>query len=315
MPRRLAAMVSAMGLAACSTAPETCDRECLIALTDDYVAALVTHDASDLPLADNLIFVENLQRSDLTQGLWRNAQGGPTDFAIHVPDAARQTVGWLGMLEANGEPTMVAIRLRLEGGEIVEAEHLIAAIGEENLSRVQTVRPGLLAEIPEGSRLPDGRLIDIGASYYDALDENDGSLAPFAEDCQRHENGFVAAGPEAPPSFEDYSDTPIAADCKGQLDSQVMTYIERIENRRVFAADPVTGLVMGFSQFRHPMDFGSYDITAMDGSTVTFTEENFPFEPFDLPAAHIFKVGPEGQIHEIEAMGFLAPLDAPTGWE
>jgi hypothetical protein len=34
-----------------------------------------------------------------------------------------------------------------------------------------------------------------------------------------------------------------------------------------------------------------------------------------LPAAHIFKVGADGQIHEIEAMGFTAPLNSPTGWE
>ena len=34
-----------------------------------------------------------------------------------------------------------------------------------------------------------------GASYYDALDDNDGSLMPFAEDCARHENGMVTAAP------------------------------------------------------------------------------------------------------------------------
>jgi hypothetical protein len=38
-------------------------------------------------------------------------------------------------------------------------------------------------------------------------------------------------------------------------------------------------------------------------------------KPFDLPAAHVFKVGADGKVHEIEAMGFLAPLDAPSGWE
>jgi len=38
------------------------------------------------------------------------------------------------------------------------------------------------------------------------------------------------------------------------------------------------------------------------------------FKPFDLPAMHIFKVW-GGQIHEIEAMGFMAPYNSPTGWE
>ena len=38
------------------------------------------------------------------------------------------------------------------------------------------------------------------------------------------------------------------------------------------------------------------------------------FKPFDLPAAHIFKVW-GGKIHEIEAMGFTMPYNSKTGWE
>ena len=38
------------------------------------------------------------------------------------------------------------------------------------------------------------------------------------------------------------------------------------------------------------------------------------FKAFDLPAMHIFKVE-GGKIHEIEAMGFAAPYNSPTGWE
>jgi hypothetical protein len=38
------------------------------------------------------------------------------------------------------------------------------------------------------------------------------------------------------------------------------------------------------------------------------------FAPFDLPAAHIFKIK-DGKIHEIEAMGFTAPYESPTGWQ
>jgi hypothetical protein len=37
-------------------------------------------------------------------------------------------------------------------------------------------------------------------------------------------------------------------------------------------------------------------------------------DPFDLPAAHIYKVA-GGKIHEIEAMGFRAPYNSKTGWE
>jgi len=52
-----------------------------------------------------------------------------------------------------------------------------------------------------------------------------------------------------------------------------------------------------------------------DVSTSHRNKENMPFNPFDLPAAHIFKIGADGRVHEIEAMGFTAPYDSPTGWE
>jgi hypothetical protein len=35
--------------------------------------------------------------------------------------------------------------------------------------------------------------------------------------------------------------------------------------------------------------------------------------PFDLEAAHIFKIQ-NGKIHEIEAMGFSLPLNSKNGW-
>ena len=50
-------------------------------------------------------------------------------------------------------------------------------------------------------------------------------------------------------------------------------------------------------------------------SEIERNEKNMPFAPFDLPAAHIFKIGADGKVHEIEAVGFVAPPNSPTGWE
>ena len=162
-------------------------------------------------------------------------------------------------------------------------------------------------------------LASLGMSYYDALDENIGSLMPFAEDCQRHENGMITAGPGEPgpgPFSDPDSDlAPVARDCAGQLDSLTFTYIDMIDNRRLVAVDPVTGLVMGLSHFRHPMDNLPYEVIHIDGSTSERNADNLPFQPFDLPAAHIFKIGADGLVHEIEAMGFTTDLYSPTGWE
>ena len=310
------AVILALLLSSCSSSPSDCDRDCLIRITDGYVAALAANDPSQVSISSDAMLVEDLERTAFGNGLWRTASGGASAFSIHVPDAHLQTAGWLGVMQRDGEPVLVAIRLKLEDGEIAEAEHLTTSIRPEMLAQFDRPRAGLVGEVPADARLPHDRLIAIGASYYDALDDNDGTLAPFAEDCERHENGMVAASPDggiSPGAKE--GEPPVARDCIGQLSSQSMAYIDRIDNRRVFAADPVTGLVMGFSQFRHSMDFAPYEVTAIDGTRTTYDRDRFRFEPFDLPAAHVFKIGADGKIHEIEAMGFMAAYGSPTGWE
>lgn len=315
---------------------QSCNRTCLIETAQSYVAALAAHDPSTVPLADDIAFVENITPMSPGQGLWESAVSAPDSFAIYVPDEINQSVGFIGMMtymaappapqgasteeraanaassQRTEQPVIVAIRLQLRDGKIGEAEHLSAGIRAPFLDNLRTPRTGLLSEVPAGKRMSHDRLIEIGASYYDALDDNDGTLMPFAPDCMRQENGMITAGVRAGAGPNNAGTGDIARDCAGQLSSKVMTYIDRIENRRVFAADPVTGLVMGLSHFRHPMDGGPYEVINADGTTRMF---EMSFEPFDLPAAHVFKIGADGMVHEIEAMGFMAPYNAPTGWE
>jgi len=355
-PKRLvAAGVAVLSLAACSKPSEPtaearkpaaatlgCNRQCLVQATDAYVAALVAHDVAKAPLSDEIVFVENITKMKPGDGLWKSVVKGPSTFAIHVPDEVNQTAGYLAMMtymapppvpqgatpEQRAEiarqppveqPVIVAIRLQFDPrGKIVQAEHLLSAVREAQMANLQAPRPGIFTEIPTAQRKSHDELIKIGASYYDALDDNNGELAPFAPDCERHENGMITASGKpsnAPPIPGAAATPPVARDCRGQLNSNTFQYIDRIENRRVFAADPQTGLVMGLSHFRHPMNNLPYKVKALDGSEIERNEKNMPFAPFDLPAAHIFKVGPDGQIHEIEAMGFMAPYNSATGWE
>ncbi len=100
--------------------------------------------------------------------------------------------------------------------------------------------------------------------------------------------------------------------CEAQLDSQTFTYITTIDNRRVEIADEKLGLAVGFSHFRHPMGPKDKEYPLLNDPSREKTSMNFA--PFDLPAMHIYKIW-GGQIHEIEAMGFQAPLNSPSGWE
>lgn len=302
--------------ATAESAQAACDRDCLIKTTDQYLNALAVNDPTAANLAENVAFVENTARLKPGEGLWKSETGGKTQFAIYVPDPDLQQAGWMGVVQRDGKPVMLAIRLKVDDGKITEAEHLVTEPAQGRMDNLQAVRPGLLASVPDGQRMTHDDLIRIGATYYDALDDNDGSKTPFAQDCQRHENGMITAGVEAgpPPNWKP-GQPRTATDCKAQLDSQTFVYIDRIENRRMVAADPVTGLVMGFSHFRHPMDNLPYKVTNSDGSVSERNAKNMPYEPFDMPAAHIFKIGADGKMHEIEAVGVMRPYNSKTGWE
>jgi len=175
----------------------------------------------------------------------------------------------------------------------------------------------LLAIVPERERMPRAELAKIAGSYYDALDDSDGKLAPFALDCQREENMMITAGPGLPPAPPESVDThghappPLARDCIGQMSSRRFAYVDTIDHRRVFAVDPVQGLAMGLSHFRQSMKLGPQPLIAADGTQIMWEEKR---DPYDLPAAHIFKIT-GGQIHEVEAIGIFIPYNSPTGWE
>jgi len=301
--------------------PAACDRECLIGFADAWLDALAAHDPDRLALSDDIRFVENVTRARIGEGLWSTAAGPATDFRIYVADTIAATVGVMTVLErrtAHGVvPAQFALRLLIEDRRIVEAEHVVADVGEEaDVSRLRVPRAGLTTVVPEARQMSRSRLIEIANSYYESLDRSDGTLAPFAPDCERQENGMITAGPGLPPeSFASVdvngrSPPPVARDCIGQMSSRRFAYIDSIDNRRIFA-DPQLGLAMGFSHFRQSMSRGPHLMIAADGSEVMWDEQR---EPYDLPAAHIFRLA-DGEIHEVEAIGIFVPYGAATGWE
>jgi hypothetical protein len=318
--------VAVTGLAAASSsafaAESACSRECLIGIANDYLAAIAARDPSKAPLAANVAFVENITRMKPGEGLWAAAAGPATAFRIYVPDPDRGSIGFMTVIDrrtANGVvPAQLAARLKIEDNKITEAEHIVADVtSQEARARLKSTRPNLTAIVPEGERMPHDELAKIAGSYYDSLDMSDGSLAPFADDCQREENGLITAGPGLPPAPFDGVDVngrsppPVARDCAGQMSSRRFAYIDSIDNRRIVAVDPVQGLAMGLSHFRQSMSHGPQLMIAADGSHVMWEEKR---DPYDLPAAHIFKIT-DGKIHEVEAIGTFVPYDSPTGWE
>ena len=295
------------------------DRAALLKLADNYLAALVAHDPGKVPLAGDVKVVENVKRIKPGEGLWKTATSAPTEFKIVAADPVLQEVGGLVVMQNEDKPAQVGFRLKLVNGKIVEAEHLVVAMRDGNNPMLQKPRPGIPMEIPDEWADSHGRMIYIAKSYYDALDNNNGHLAPFASDCERHENGMRTA-PSGGPSLggttiPGTAPRPVGLlgmqDCTTQIDSGTFQYITTIDNRRVEIADAVTGLAIGFSHFHHPMTQKKFKIT---GNPNRQESDMTNQKPFDMPSMHIFKIW-GGQIHEIEAIGIVAPYNSPTGWE
>lgn len=297
-------LVRAASLINCKT------RICYDRLVDDYLAALVAHDPGRIAFAADARFVENIKATKIGDGLWKSASAAPASFKIYVPDPVSGQVGFMGVMQEAGKPILLGLRLQVFEGHVIQAEHVIARdLNADSLANLQTARP-IFAKVTSASmRMPRYAIKGIAYAYYDALDFNDGELAPMGRDCERHENGRQSSGSRAPVTPKTPQPNYSAMDCTRQFSTGMMGYIDNIDNIRVLAVDPVTGLAFGLSHFHHSMKNHVFPIRGVPG--VTQREVNNP--PFDLPAAHIFKIS-DGKIHQIEAMGFLAPYNSPSGW-
>ena len=294
------------------------DRAALLKLADTYLAAVVAHDPGKVPFASDAKLVENITRIRIGDGIWKTASGGPTDFKIVAADPVLQEVGGMVVMQNDGKMVQFGFRLKVMNRKIVEAEELVVGMRDPNNPNLQKPRPAFPLEIPDEYADSHGRMIHIAKSYYDALDNNNGHLAPFAPDCERHENGMrtapfggptlggqIPGGAPRPPGLQGLQD------CTSQMDSGAFQYITTIEDRRVEIADTVTGVAIGFSPFHHPMTEKKFRIT---GNPDRQESDMSNQKPFDMPAMHIFKIW-GGQLHEIEAIGISVPYNSPTGWE
>ncbi len=292
-----------------------CDRACLVALMDQYLNALAKHDPSGLPLAENVKFTEDTAAIPIGDGLWVTTTGGPTDFKIYVADPVNGQVGFMGLIEENNNPAILTARLRLENSQITEVEHLVVRnVGERALPNLQTPRPGLIQPLDPSERVPREQMLEAANLYYEALEQDSGKVAPFADECQRRENGITTANnreplPKPPPEGQPNLSVFGRMSCSDQLDTNIMSYITKLDERRLLVVDEEIGLVLGFSMFVHRGDLKERKIIGVPGI------ESMPYTSgaFNLPAAHIYKIR-NGKIYEIEAVGIRLPYGSKSGW-
>src|SRR3974377_2284561 len=99
--RRLFVLTAALLLATSARAAPVgggvaplCNRACMTAMVDRYLAALVRHSPAGLPLNRDVKFTENAARLNVgTEGLWGGGSEPPGGFRIYAIDVAAGQAG------------------------------------------------------------------------------------------------------------------------------------------------------------------------------------------------------------------------------
>jgi hypothetical protein len=285
------AFVAAGAIASATFAAGTsCDSACMEDLLRRYVTALAARDASAAPVAPDVRFSEDGVFQPIGEASWLTAGPAWGPYWLPITDPESGQAALFTTLEEGGETNLMTLRIKVEGGRIVEAEQMMVRPSFLGLQPPiqKSPEPRLLAPVPVGERVSRERLIAIASSYFDGLDAAlTSEVTPFTDDCQRRENGnYAASNPD--PKASGLS----RMDCKSQFDTGFQRAVTDIRDRRIEVADVERQLVFAFAFFDHA------------GNTRT-RQDRFS-RPFSYMISEVFKVR-GGKIQQVEATLFQVP--------
>lgn len=288
---------------ASARAAESCDRACLEGFVNQYLNALAAHDPSRLPLAKNARYTENGQTLKLGDGMW-----GPKislgNYKLYFADPKAGQVGFMGVVNENGHPQILALRLKIESRKISEMEAIVARSTPGGLSRPQDLvdKPIFHEALAPDDHPSREELVRIANSYFEGLEKATHKLTPFDPQCTRMENGAVTANNPNGQGMAKMT-------CGEQFATGFSPFITRVRERRYPIVDQERGLVYAMVFFDHAGTITSVKWT--DG-----TEHKVP-PPFDTPytfqIGELFKIK-NGKITRIEAVLLPVPYGMPSGW-
>jgi hypothetical protein len=291
-----------------------CDRACLTALVDQYLAALVAHDPNKVPLRAGVRYTENAVELRLGDGLWGTAEG-LGDYRHYFADPAGGQVGFYGTVREGGRLALLSLRLKVIGRKITQIETVVSRrtpgpggaggsggptpAGFEGMK----VMAGMDDVVPVAQRRPREELVRIANSYFEGLEQATGKITPFTADCQRFENGTITSNnPAATNEMTRMS-------CGAQFDTGFSPFITEVRGRRFEVVDEERGLVFAMLSFDH--NGRIKEVHRTDG---TIAPVRAPFDtPYTFLIAELFKVR-DGRIAQVEAVLLTTPYGMPSGW-
>jgi hypothetical protein len=282
-----------------------CDRACLENIADQYLNAMVAHDAAKAPFANNVIFTENTIKLPLTEGLWFTSSG-LGNFKIYICDIETGQVAWVGAVKEHDKPVILSLRLKVVNHLITEAESIVIRdVDEKNLSNFEITMPAFSETLDPSERVSREEMVRIPELYFDALKILNDRDVPFDDDCYRLENGMLTAGtfpgaPKPPPGM------PASPKCRNGEISPMLKTIYSVHPRRTPVVDIEKGISWGIYCFNHR---GLATVEMPDGSI----QPTYFNTPNTMPVSEIFR-SKNGTIRGIWGLGSAMPYGIGDGW-
>lgn len=320
--RRCIALLALLSVVAppAATAPGACGRACLEAMVERYLDAVVVNQPEGLPWDDAVRFTEDGQQLSIGDGLW-NTMKSKGSYRLFVTDVRAGQVAVLATIEedhreaSKGTPALLALRLQVRGERIQQVEQIVVR-DEKAAARVAALAPHPLyqQDVPASQRMSRAALVAIGDKYFAGMQRNDGKGEyPFAEDCNRLENGMQTTNAPTPagqqrPDPKTATTYSAQWSCREQFESGLLHFVNRIRDRRFVAVDEERGVVFAFGFFDHS---GGASRTFQDpqGRSVTAG----PVQPWTWQIAEVFKIE-QGLIRKIDAFLQRVPYGMNSGW-
>ena len=270
-PKVQAALEQAVTEALPDPAAAGCDRACLGAVLDRFLAGLYRHDPAAAGLAPGFRGTENAQAAAPGSGLWRTALGAGAVQRRYLDTESGQAALFGTLREADPakgpQDDIVSLRIKVADGLVAEAEWTIARPGPGMFS-VQGLldAPPPDALLPPARRTDRARMVAAADAYFQALQAHDGSHLAHVPGCDRVENGVRVTnrsgpppGVSLPPGMPGAGPTGVpgaaaemkSGDCVAGFDRFAHT-IASTDFRRYPVVDVAQGVVLGETLFHRP---------------------------------------------------------------
>ena len=295
-----------------SPAAEACDRDCLLAFVDRYLAALVARDPGQAPFSGDAKFTENAQILELGDGLWNTASEGPQSYKLLVADPTTGQAGFYMLIKENDSPIWLSGRLRVANSMITELETVVLREGTNFGDYELTSAPNAVWNeiLDPAERRPRAEMIEIANKYFEAIQENLVDYVPFDDACNRFENGLQTTN-NTSANFDGGNGPNVGAlGCRENINSPIWQYITEINPRRFLAVDEERGIVFGVFMFHQDGSIESVNIPGFG----EYKYSGATRRPFTTVIPEMFKIK-DGKILQIEATMAALPFGSKSRWD